>query len=529
MHVTRHAAPEHDNAFERYIKSLDPSQLDMLKTSLRKSLSSPNMDEQLLKDASAISGMQTGLTITPYSLESPAYNLWPVVTLLRNRIPRRVVGGTGMHYKKLTAIDTAEDYGFVAENTDTTAGTVTGRAGFLKMSEVDGSATFKTLGLDNFLTVQQQFGGKSAIDGADFNSEELWTLALLQAVMMREEKAMLGANATALTAAAIGTPTKTGITQAATATGSLSASTNYYIKVSALTLKGYRQGAQGKNSGGTDSPGETDGTSEATIATAGSGSAGDTSLTIGWNAVKGAVAYNVFAGATTGASVKYNQTVTTNRAVVGANATATTAATPIKTSGAYLCNAADLSADTSGYDGLISLLENASGGYYKTLDGAALTGDSKAGCAEIEAAFAYFFTKLISPTTIYCSAAQRPQIDQIILGSAAPVMRINLNAGDKEIKGGISVGSVLNRYFNTDVELVTHPYLPAGTMLFTCDQLGTYYPTAKVPNPIEMLLGWDYMRFDFAQNSLRKESGVYVNGCPVVRVPFSVGAIHCIA
>ncbi len=231
-------------AFGQYLNSLPAERKERLKKSL---------DASMQKDVTGNSGMTVAVGLTPYSLEAPALNLWPVVTPLRNAIPRKVVGGTGAHWKRITAIDTDQDYGFVAENTDTTANSVAGRAGFMKITEVDDAVVFKTLGLDNYITFDARYGGRSTIDGADFRPDQVARLASLQALMMREERAILGGNATQL--AAPGAPSTTNKTQPATATGSLTAATAYKFTISALTLLGYRKGSSG-GTGATSASGE---------------------------------------------------------------------------------------------------------------------------------------------------------------------------------------------------------------------------------------------------------------------------------
>ena len=518
------------NAFEAYLEQLEPEVRKELHDDLRKAMSTPlELDpnaSQVVKDATATMGMTTAGGLTPYALEAPAYNVWPLVTPLRNEMPRNVKGGTGAHYKTITKIDSAEDLGFVAEMSNTNSG----RAGFITWDEKDGATVFKTIGLDNFVSLQAELGSRSSIDGANFNAAEVAQLMSLHGVMMREEKACLFANAAALTSAALGTPSKTydgsangeaAIVQLATNIGGLTAATNYYFQISALTGVGWRKGSTGNSSGlsGDDAAGETDPTAQVTIATAGGGSAGDKSITLGWNAVKGAYAFNVFMGTVTG-QCKYKATVTVNRY------TALTS-TPTSTN---VPNVNDKTADANAFENIVKQIQTATaaGSYYATLGGATLTGDTTSGVKEFDDMFRTMFkNRQVSVDTIWMSADQRLKADQIITGSATgPLMRIDLQNGQTNIVGSVSSQGQWNRYMNKMVNFKTHPFLPPGTIFATCNTLGQYYPAANLPNPVEMMLGFDYMRVEFAQTGLGRQSGTYFFGAPVLRVPFCLASIQ---
>jgi hypothetical protein len=520
------------NAFEAYLETMEPEVRKELHDDLKKAMSTPlELDPnatQLVKDATATIGMTTAGGLTPYALEGPAYNVWPLVTPLRNEMPRRVVGGTGMNYKVITKIDSAEDLGFVAEMSNTNSG----RAGFITWDEKNGNVVFKTIGLDNFISLQAELGARSSIDGANFNASQVAQLMSLHGIMMREEKAYLFANNVALTSAALGTPSRTydgsafgepAIVQLATNVGSLTAATQYFVQVSALTGVGWRKGSTGNSSGlsGDDAIGETDPTAQATLTTAGGGSGGDKSSTFGWNAVKGSYAYNIFVGTVTG-QCKYKATVTVNRYTI-LTSTATSTNVP---------NVNDKTADPNAFENIVKQIQQAtaSGSYYATLGGAGLTGDSTSGVKEFDDMFrSQFKNRQVSIDTLWMSADQRLEADKIITGSTqGPVFRIDLKAGETNIVGSVSSQGQWNRYMNKLVQFKTHPFLPPGTIFGTCGTLGQYYPAANLPNPIEMMLGFDYMRVEFAQTGLGRQSGTYFSGAPVLRVPFCLASIQCI-
>lgn len=491
------------SAFSKYLNSMEPER----KAALKKA-----MDEapSLRKDATT-SGITVGTGLTPYSLRAPADLLFPVVTPFVNTLPRIVQGGTGFNWKRITSVDAVEQYGFVAEPTDTTANSTAGRAGFNQFTEVDASVTFKTLGLDSYVTEEARYGGNTNTNsGMDFRPDQVARLGALQALRMREEKAILGSNATA-----IGNVANIALAadQPATGVGSLANSTQYDFQVTALTLLGYRLGSKGNAGGGTDSLGETSAAAATGLSTTAGGNPGDKSLNIVWTAKPRAIAYNVYAAANP-TSPKYQATVTVNKYTLSALGSST-----------RVVNTLDKSADSNGFDGIYPLLA-VNGGYVLSLDGAALSG-TKNYIAEFDTAFQNRFVNTqTGPTRIFMGAALFRKAIDIVTGSTAPYMRLDATAGQQNILGGLSIRGVLNPYTQQPVDFVVHPYLPDGCALLWCDNLGQYYPNANIPNPIEMRLKFDYLNVDFARTSLRQEFGIYVSGAPTLRAGFPLGLIQ---
>jgi hypothetical protein len=509
------------SAFATYLNGFAPERKTAIKKALADSYAAPmGLDPALLEELrkdTTISGMTTGGGLNPYSLQAPALNLWPVVTPIRNVVPREVIGALAHHWLRISAVDPAEDFGFVAEPTDTTANTVAGRAGFMQVTTQTDSVTFKTLGLDGYITFEQRYGGKGGVPSNDFRTEEVERLALLQSVMMREEKADLFANVTGL--GTVSAATTTGVDQAATGVGTLTAATHYYIWVTALTGSGYRKGRTGRVTAGSDVSGESFGT-EADIQTAAGGNAGDKSINITWPWKTGAVAYNVYVGTTTGrTNCFYYATVTTNYYKI---------TTPTPTAGTHFPNAADQTADAYAYDGYIPLFL-AKAGYVAQLGGATNATWTGSGgvCAEWDACFQYLFTHyFLGPDVAYVSAADKALINGILLSATAPTYRINMQPGQTGWTGGLSIGSHLNQYTGKDVQIIVHPYMPKGTVLFWTHNLGEYYPNLNIPNPVKKLLSFDYLSLEFGRTALRDEFGVYFKGAPTIQAGFPLAIIQ---
>jgi hypothetical protein len=151
--------------------------------------------------------------IVNYNLERPAYSAYPVLTPIRNELPRVVTGdgGVAVHWKTITAINTTQVPVGVAEGQ---------RGGVIQTTVADRLATFVTWGLEDFVTYQAQWAAE-AFD----NTIALAVRGLLESVMIGEEKMILGGNSTV----ALGTtPTPAGTAQTAAVNGALSNGT-YYV------------------------------------------------------------------------------------------------------------------------------------------------------------------------------------------------------------------------------------------------------------------------------------------------------------
>lgn len=466
---------------------------------------------QMLRDVSGNVGVTTGLGLTGISMESPAKLLAPRPTPLRNMIPRRTVGGVNTTYRQITDINTAKTWGSVPEAE---------RNSVQQFDESEKTISFHSYGIDGLLTQEALFGGKSSINPSiDFNPQSTASLANLLEAMFLEELLILGGNSVALGAPA--TPTAAAV-QPATATGSLTASTAYYFRVSALTEKGYYQGATGRVSS-TNAPGETTPSSQLTVTTAAGGQPGDTSVKIEWAAKLGAVAYNVYAHSTT--TVIYHSTVYVNNATINA-----------LTSSTHVVNTADLTdpaVDTlagktnTQFDGLISWLSKSANSYVHSLAGASLTGDNTTGVAELDDMFLDMWTNYkVSPDLIIVSGAQKRKFDRIILGSSTPGMNVYLTAGQTNITGGMTAGQVVNRYYaNKVIPTLVHPNLPPGIILAPVFQLGEYYPGSNIANNFEMRLAFEYARTEFARVKRQDEFGTYAAGALAMFATFGGGIL----
>jgi hypothetical protein len=227
----------------------------------QQALAAGALDADALAKATTTQGFSSTTAIEGYNLEAPAKSLFPVLSPLRNRIPRvPSAGGSAVHWKAITAINASKVKAGVAEGV---------RNSVVSTTVADQLQAYKSFGLDDSVTFEAQINSKGFQD-----VRALGAANLLSAVMVEEEKLILGGNVTD-----IGKPGAiTFADTAADASGSLTAATTYDVAISALTLYGYLNGATGR--GSANSPDETDGRTGSHATTA--SGAGSDAIAMTW-------------------------------------------------------------------------------------------------------------------------------------------------------------------------------------------------------------------------------------------------------
>lgn len=431
-------------------------------------------------------GINVAEGLVGINLEAPSKKLFPVYSPLRNRIARikAAMGASAVQWKEISGINTANLWAGVAENT---------RNSFNTTGTNSRTASFKTIGHDDYVGFEALAQSKNFED-----VRATAALNLLYALMISEEKMILGGNVTA-----IGKPASA--TVVASDTGGALAVGTYNVRVSALTLMGYDQSADGND--GTDSAGESDGRNNTAAGVIGAVTTG--SLAVTWPAVKGAVAYNVYVTAAGGAvgTATYKVTVTVNAYTV------TTLAVSASTNTA---NAADQTAQATQFDGVISQIEkNANASLFVDQANASLTSDSAGGIVEFDTMLKNMWDLYrLGPTAILCNSTEALNITKKIGGSSSLAYRIYLQDGQKNVTGGIFVGSYLNKFassfaegFPNEVPIKIHPNLPQGTILFFVESLP--YPNNQIPNVWEIETLLEYTQYEWALSTRKYEFGIY--------------------
>jgi hypothetical protein len=458
---------------------------------------------------SKTAGISQATGLVWYDLQAPAKQLFPVLTPLRNRIPRVAgSGGTATNWVAVTGINTAGLSGFVPEGV---------RNGLVTTAASPVSATYKSVGLEDAVTFEAELAAEN------FENVRATTgQRLLWAAMLQEEYADLGANGAAI---ALSTPTLQAPVAGA-AGGTIPAAAHYYVNVVALTVQGY-QNASLTAFPGLSSVTPADGSAAFTYGGGASipsaqadvttlTSTSDWALACTCTAIAGAAAYAWFMGtATTGGKLQAITTI--NSVLIKSYSTASTRP-------GLPTNSDDYSKNAYAYDGLLyQAWKSGSGAYVATLatgtagTGTKLTSNGAGGVTEIDAMFQDRWDNYRLPVDeIWVSAQEALSITKLVLGNAGatyPIMHTVVNQGESgDIRAGGRVTSILNNFAmgNPDVPIKIHPNMPKGTLSGITWNLP--YPVTGIPNIIEKKLRRDYYQMEWPLRTRKYESGVYFDG-----------------
>lgn len=481
---------------------------------VRKAQQSPNNElaKAFTQSGSATSG------ITAYDLEGPSKKLYPVLTPLRNAIPRvSGRGGIQANWRAITGINTSKVSAGLGQGN---------RGGVIATSTADYMAAYKGIGLDDYAT----FEADMAAEGFD-DIKARTVEGLLRSLMIQEEQIILGGN-TGLALGTTPTPTLTG-----SGSGGSLATNTYVVFCVALTLEGYMASSIAGGVPGSVSRTNADGSTE----TYGGGSAQksasasqavtgpNASVTATVTAVKGAVAYAWYWGVS-GSSL-LGAITTINSVVITATATGTQNITALPSS--------DNSQNALVFDGILTQAWTSSGNsYYRALatgtpgTGTKLTSDTKGGVVEIDTALKYFWDNYrLSPDMILVSAQQALDLSQKVLeGSSTAAQRFVFTAEQGKIGGGIMIQSYLNRFSmagSKEIPIVIHPNMPDGTILFMSNSIP--YPLSNVSNVLQIRTRREYYQIEWPLRSRKYEYGVYADEVLQNYFPPAFGTITNIA
>lgn len=469
-------------------------------------IADPHMPEALAKstfsqNASATSGL------TFYDLEPGAKFLYPVLTPLRNSIPRvSGRGGIQANWRAVTGVNTSNmQVGVSGGN----------RGGVQAVSTQDYIAAYKGIGLETNVDFEAQYAAQNLIDVRAVAGR-----TGLEALMLQEEQLIFGGNGTL----ALGTPGTPVLTGSASG-GTLPAAT-YSVIVVALTLAAYMTatiaGGIATSITRTNADGSTDtyggGSSQKSAAQTVVCSGSTSSITATCAAKRGAVAYAWFYGVA--GSEVLGAITTAPKALITAVAAGTQNASAF---------AADNSRNNLIFDGLFTQAQQStSNAYWADLGGATLTADGDAGIVEIDAALKFMWDNFrLSPEVIYCNSQQALDISRKILaGNANGAFRINVSQEQGMMAGGVMVSSYLNRFSMggaTSIAIKIHPNCPPGTLLFLTRTLP--YPVNNVGNVMQVLCRQDYYQIEWPLRTRRYEYGIYSDQVLQHYAPFSMATI----
>lgn len=445
-----------------------------------------------------------------FDLEPAAKSLVPVLTPLRNTTPRvKGDGGNATNWNAITGLNVTNLSLGISEGK---------RGGEMQVTTQAFTAPYAVIGMDASVNFEAQEAGEGYDD-----IEARATLNLLRAVMIGEEKLILGGNRSLALAA----PAAPALTSQATG-GSIGAGT-FQIWCAALTLEGFlassisggiptsvtRNNLDGSTSvyGGGSSN-----ISAASNSVTLSGSTNQVSATVA--AKRGAVGYAWFFG--TSAATATLVAITTVNAV-----------SLTSTAGAGTQTASNITADNSQnalvFDGLLAFAGNPSNNsYYKTMDNTPLTSDGAAGINEIDAALQSLYDNYrLGPNVILVSSQEARNINKkVIANSGAPLVRFTKPAddGNMSVVAGTEVRAYFNKFTGQVLPLVTHPNLPAGTLLGVTTELP--YPLPDISNVFRIKTRREYYEVRWPVTTRRYDHGVYATELMQHYAPFSMFLIQ---
>lgn len=452
---------------------------------------------------SAIAGPQA------YDLQSPALMLYPVMSPIRNMLPR--LGGTGEahNWAAILAVD----------DNNVGIGLGTGQRGaIINQRFARFTAPYRSIGLENQVTFEAQTASAGFQDVL-----ALATLQTMQAMMIREEQAIIGGIGSPLevngTNYALGTaPTPTLTTS--TTGGSLAATTAHYVVCFALSLEGttrilnpagigsytlsgassvlglgqttvVRTNADGSTT--TFNAGFGQRSAQATITT-GAGATNSITASVtaqvnAWGYVWGISTttggpYNVF-GATNTNSVVITNLGTGNFTVPVDLATNDRSFNSFIFDGLWTQALATLSAyvnptsltTTPYFTGTASMINQTAPYFlanYMTLNGAVLASNGNVGCSQVDQMLQWMFDVYrFGPSNIFMHSDLQLQMSNLVLSgpsAGASIIRLTGDLKDNDGKATLAANRVVTNYNNPVnnemIEMAVHPYLPPGMILF---------------------------------------------------------------
>jgi hypothetical protein len=494
--------------------------LELVKTSQAKAVD--ELTKNFTQPGSATAGIQG------YDLEAPSKKLYPVLCPLRNSIPR-VGGGFAIqaNWKAITGINTTRVRAGVSEGQ---------RGGQVSHTSAEYLAAYRGIGLEKSVTFEADYAAQGFED-----VKALAVTQTLESLMIEEEMLHLGGN----TSTALGT-TPTPTLSGSTSGGTLAAATWSVICV-ALTLQSYWDvaGINNGQTGGsldvttatlrasitrTNADGTTDtfgaGTAQksanATVVTTGSTSSIGASVA----AVRGAVAYAWFWGPA--ASERLGAVTTINSVSITAAANG----------GAQLAStlpASDQSTSALEYDGLLTIASKASlGGYFNALatgtpgTGTQLTAGGGR-VVEIDTALGSFYDRYrLQPNEIHVSYRQFVKITNLVLGSTNPNVMFTVDpSATMNLVAGRNVGKYMSPITGQLIDLIVHPNMPPGTMLFRTTQVPAYLD--GVSTLCRVRTRREYHQIEWPLRTRKYEYGVYADQVLQHYFPPSLGIITNIA
>jgi hypothetical protein len=468
----------------------------------------------------------TSNQLVAFDLQAPAKNLYPIVTPLRNSIPRVPgKGGVATNWRTVKSI--------IGSGWDSSPWVPEGqRSARMSYNTAAIAANYVTIGEEDAVTFEAEHAG----EGFE-NVRATMATRLLQKTMLKEENAILGGNGS-LQLGTCGTPTLS-----AAGTGATLPALTYSVRCVALTLEGFINSSVATGCATTKTITGADGATYVLNGGSSAASANATqAVTLGQTLsatvpiVNGAIAYAWYVGAA--GSEILQQISTINSAVFAAPlATGTQAATVV--------GATDFSANPGlAFDGLLTTaMKPASSAYYLALPngvagtGTPLTASGRGSVNEIDTMFKTMWDLYqLSATVLYVNSQElKNMTSKILTNASGPLLRVNQDANSEQPYKLTANGTIAFYYnpFTANggqmIPVKLHPKVPPGTIIGWCEELPLWYQNNNVSNVAEIHCRNDYYQLDYPLTKRMWESGVYAEEVLAVYAPFAMAIITNIA
>jgi hypothetical protein len=490
-------------------KSLTPDAL----AGLNNALSAQRVAmQEIQKDITLTSPLST--SFAAFDLEAPAKLLTPRPTPLRNRIPRKKGVGTSHRVKRILGYTGTGTGGVgntwpgITESSTATFGSINYERGpKISYAADDLVLPYNSYSLSDSVSFDANFSGLGYQD-----LRQLSSTSTLYATMLMEERMMLMARGTASGySGALSAPTFTLASPVAGSGQTALAATTYYVNVTSdagISGSGFGESIVG---------------TEASTVVA----LGDVlTITVG-TAVAGALGYNIYVGTVTGnANVKYQGTLkgTGTFTIQGAGTAGLTGnnAAFTTTGAAATRAAADTSAYSTGYDGILPTVLGANSGFNNEINSAFSTANPG---SEFQTVFANLYESVKGdPDLVLLNGNDRKQLSDAIKSGSTANYRLVINEPGE---GGTTYGSIVtglqNEVTGKAVDLMVHPWLNQGVapvLSFTLP-----IPDTEVSDVWANFLVQDYMGIQWPVTQFSYDFSTYFRGTFFCTAPAWNGAV----
>jgi hypothetical protein len=466
-------------------------------------------------------GPATGLQV--YDLEAPAKLLYPVLTPLRNKIPR-VGGGRGIqaNWRAITAINPSNISAGLGQGN---------RGGVMDQTTKDYFAAYRGIGLDNYVTFEADM---SAEGFQDLKSTAVQSL--LRALMIQEERIILGGNGIT----GLGTTPTPSVTAIGSG-GGIGTGITVQVGCVALTMEGKRlstmAGGVPQQISRTNADGSIDtyggGAAGPSVVGTAATSAANSSISAHVAPVVGAFGYAWYIGS---GGVQILAAITTLNSVLYTGVLPVTAGTQ-----AFSTISGDNSVNQLVFDGFAAIAAKpGSGAYWASMPtgtdglGTPLTPDGSGGIVELDAALQSFWDNYrLSPDAMWVSSQEQNFFRKKVLmapSSGVPLTRFTVATAQDRVRGGSSVKSYINPFgmgSAQEIPVLLHPDMPPGNILFTTSELP--YALNDVTNVYQVRTRKDYYQIEWPLRTRKYEYGCYSDEVLQHYFPPSLGFITNLA